>query len=53
MFKILLAIILVLYFYLHFKKTRVIEIDQTVEQMKNIQYTINEKVYHLKKINPY
>ena len=51
MFKILLAIILVLYFYLHFKKTRVIEINQSVEGMKNIQYRINDNVYNLKTIN--
>ena len=51
MFKIILAVILVIYFYLHFKKTKVIEVNQTVESMKNVQYTINEKVYSLKKIN--
>jgi len=51
MFKIILAVILVIYFYLHFKKTRVIEINQSVEGMKNTQYTINERVYKLKKIN--
>ena len=51
MFKIIFAVILVIYFYLHFKKTRVIELNQSVEGMKNTQYIINEKEYILKKIN--
>lgn len=51
MFKIILALVIIIYFYLHFKKNRVIEIIPTVEQMKNTEYRINNKIYNLKKIN--
>ena len=51
MFKIILALVIIIYFYLHFKKSRVIEIIPTIEKMINTEYRINNKIYNLKKIN--
>ena len=42
MIGIILGILVVLFFYLHFRKTRVIEVDESVENMKNVSYKIKD-----------
>jgi hypothetical protein len=50
MIGIILGIIVVLFFYLHFRKKRVIEVDENIENMKNVSYKINNNSYNLEKI---
>ncbi len=50
MIGIILGLIVVLFFYLHFRKKRVIEIDNNIENMKNVKYQINNNSYKLEKI---
>ena len=50
MIGIILGIIVVLFFYLHFRKKRVIEVDDNIENMKNVSYKINNNSYNLEKI---
>ena len=50
MIGIILGLIVILFFYLHFRRRRVIEVDNNIENIKNINYKINNNNYKLEKI---
>lgn len=49
MFEILFAIIIIVFFFIQFKKPRVIEIKDVIENMENNKYYYNDKIYSIKK----
>lgn len=48
--EILFAIIIIIFFFIQFRKSRVIEIEDSLENMINKKYVYNNKIYSVKKI---
>ena len=50
MYKIFLAIVIIAFLYIHFSKRKVIEIDPSIEKMKNLTFTHENNNYKLRQV---